>query len=339
MQLILRNGYLKRKEWFTLLLLFASVSISFNIGKWQERNQIASSTPVTETATSPMGVATEGQFSVITYNVAGLPAIISSAVTSRASSIAEIGRRLNDYDIVHVQEDFNYNTELYESGNSHPYRSTPMGPVPFGDGLNTLSKFPISDVERVEWMDCTGADCFTPKGFTRSRIEIAHEVYIDFYNVHANASNHPAAAAARCKNIHQLSSYIKKQSRNNAVIVMGDMNAHYCYKSDNIKNLLSDNGLHDAWVMLNKKGEFPTPIVDLPADDILSLTDTCESIDKILFRNSDQIVLDPSYYQVPKALFSDKAGRPLSDHHPVSLSFSWKLREKGDELFIQKTKR
>jgi endonuclease/exonuclease/phosphatase family metal-dependent hydrolase len=326
MQLVLRNGFQKRKEWSILLLLFASVSISFNIGKWQERSLIAS-TPETSVL-PPLSVATEGEFSVITYNVAGLPEIISSAVTSRESSIAEIGRRLNDYDIVHVQEDFNYNATLYESGNSHPYRSAPMGPVPFGDGLNTLSKFPISEVERVEWNDCTGADCFTPKGFTRSRIQLAHEVYIDFYNVHANAANHPSAAAARCKNIHQLSSYIKTHSKNNAVIVMGDMNAHYCYKSDNIRELLLANDLSDSWVMLKKQGQFPESIVDLPGDDMLSLTDTCESIDKILFRNSEQILLEPAQYQVPKALFSDDQGRPLSDHHPVSLSFSWKWREK-----------
>jgi endonuclease/exonuclease/phosphatase family metal-dependent hydrolase len=322
MQLILRIQS-PTKRWLIPLLLIASVCTSFKIGKPEERSV------QTSTGSTPMqlNVATEGQFSVITYNVAGLPEIISSAVTSRASSIAEIGRRLNSYDIVHVQEDFDYNAALYESGNSHPYRSATMGPIPFGDGLNTLSRFPISEVERVEWNDCTGADCFTPKGFTRSRIQLAHEVYIDFYNVHANASNHPSAAAARCKNILQLSSYIETHSKNNAVIVMGDMNAHYCYKSDNIKDLLLNNGLKDAWVILNKQGQLPMSIVDLPSDDILSITDTCESIDKILFRNSDQILLNPSYYQVPKALFSDEAGRPLSDHNPVSLSFNWKLRK------------
>jgi endonuclease/exonuclease/phosphatase family metal-dependent hydrolase len=323
------------KRWFIPLLLIASVCTSFKIGKRQERS-IKNST-FTPTTPRLLSVATEGQFSVITYNVAGLPEIISSAVTSRASSIAEIGRRLNNFDIVHVQEDFDYNTSLYASGNNHPYRSTTKGPIPFGDGLNTLSKFPISEVERVEWTDCTGADCFTPKGFTRSRIQIAREVYIDFYNVHANASNHPSAAAARCKNIHQLSNYIETHSKDNAVIVMGDMNAHYCYKSDNIKDLLLNNGLKDAWVVLNKQGQLPKSIVDLPSDEILSITDTCESIDKILFRNIGQILLKPSYYQVPKALFSDKAGRPLSDHHPVSLSFTWKLREKALTPELSKT--
>jgi len=35
------------------------------------------------------------EFSATTYNIAGLPAIISSAATERSSSIAEIGLRLN----------------------------------------------------------------------------------------------------------------------------------------------------------------------------------------------------------------------------------------------------
>lgn len=321
MQLILRNR--SQKRWFIPLFLIASVCVSFNIGKWQERRMITRTSAIVLPTT--LRAAAEGKFSVITYNVAGLPQIISSAVTSRASSIAEIGKRLNDYDIVHVQEDFNYNTELY-GGNSHPYRSKSMGPIPFGDGLNTLSKFPISNVERVEWTDCAGADCLTSKGFTRSRVQIAHQVYIDFYNVHANASNYPFAAAARCKNIHQLSRYIKTHSGNNAVVVMGDMNAHYCYKSDNIRDLLRENGLDDAWVILNKKGEFPKPTADPPGSSILSLTDTCESIDKILFRNSEEIQLSPGHYQVPKVFFSDGEGRPLSDHHPVSLLFSWILK-------------
>jgi hypothetical protein len=129
-----------------------------------------------------------GEFSVLTYNVGGLPQIISSAATKRAPSIAEIGIRLNAFDIVNVQEDFNYNKQLYNSGNSHPFRTKTKGGVPFGDGLNTLSRFPVHEVRRIPWNECTEADCLTPKGFTFSRIEIAKNLYIHLYNVHANAS-------------------------------------------------------------------------------------------------------------------------------------------------------
>lgn len=270
--------------------------------------------------------APEGKFSVLTYNIAGLPEFISSAVTSRAESIADIGRRVNRYDIVHVQEDFNYNDQLYNSGNRHAYRSLTMGPVPFGDGLNTLSKYPVSEVKRISWNDCTDADCLTPKGFSYSRIEVAQGVYIDFYNVHANAANHQRAAAARCKNIKQFSDYIRAHSDSNAVIVMGDLNAHYSYYYDNVKELLDDNGLRDAWLVLRRKGKFPGRDKTLPDDNILKLTDTCESIDKVLFRGSRRVRLQPLAYHLERDLFTDEIHRPLSDHCPVSVSFAWFLK-------------
>lgn len=267
----------------------------------------------------------EGSFSVMTYNIAGLPQVICSAITERSSSIAEIGRRLNNYDIVHVQEDFNYNNFLYYGGNEHSYRTKTKGGVPFGDGLNTLSKFPIKEMHRIPWRNCTGADCLTPKGFTYSKIEIAKNTYIDFYNVHANAADDPAAAAARRKNISQLTTYINDHSSDQAVIVMGDLNAHFCYDHDNIRDLLSVNQLKDAWVTLKGNDRLP----DFRAfvkEDILRLNDDCESIDKILYRSNEQVELLPQDYRFEGNTFNNEAGLPLSDHCPVSLVFNWRRK-------------
>ncbi|MFD9637831.1 jacalin-like lectin [Streptomyces violascens] len=61
---------------------------------------------------SPATAADSGTLSVLTYNVAGLPEAISSAPTPREPSTTEIGRRIAPYDIVHVQEDFNYHARL-----------------------------------------------------------------------------------------------------------------------------------------------------------------------------------------------------------------------------------
>ena len=266
-----------------------------------------------------------GEFSVITYNVAGLPGIISSAVTERSSSIAEIGRILNQFDIAHVQEDFNYNKYLYEKGNLHPYRTSTKGKIPFGDGLNTLSKYPVRDVRRIKWKDCTGADCFTPKGFSYSSIEVANNVFIDFYNVHANAYNHHSAAGARRKNMLQLSAYIKKNSLGNAVVLMGDLNAHYSYFYDNVGILNTENNLEDAWLANKSCGKFPVISHQFPDDNILSVTDSCETIDKILFRSSKDLTLRIQDYHLENRLFTSKNGLPLSDHHPVSARFQWNL--------------
>ena len=95
----------------------------------------ASAAPGTATAAAP----TSGAFSVLTYNVAGLPDIISSG--DPATNTRPIGERLGGYDIVHVQEDFNYHADLYAT-DQHPYRTPTSGGVPFGSGLNTLSNFP-----------------------------------------------------------------------------------------------------------------------------------------------------------------------------------------------------
>lgn len=46
-----------------------------------------------------------GTVSVLTYNVAGLPAWLSSG--NPAVNTRPIGQRIGAYDVVHVQEDFN----------------------------------------------------------------------------------------------------------------------------------------------------------------------------------------------------------------------------------------
>lgn len=46
------------------------------------------------------------------------------------------------------------------------------------------------DLQRIKWDTCSDiadADCLTPKGFTAMRIQVDEGVYIDFYNVHADA--------------------------------------------------------------------------------------------------------------------------------------------------------
>src|SRR5689334_18011256 len=76
-----------------------------------------------------------------------------------------IGARLGPYEIVNVQEDFNYHAALY-AADTHPVRTPTSGGVPFGDGLNTLTNYPYVDLERVKWNDCNlnSGDCLTPKG-------------------------------------------------------------------------------------------------------------------------------------------------------------------------------
>src|SRR5205809_993497 len=48
---------------------------------------------------------------------------LSSAPTPRESSTTAIGQRIAPYDIVHVEEDFNYHANLYAGDTNHAYRT------------------------------------------------------------------------------------------------------------------------------------------------------------------------------------------------------------------------
>jgi endonuclease/exonuclease/phosphatase family metal-dependent hydrolase len=263
---------------------------------------------------------TKGTFSVLTYNVAGLPAILSSG--NPASNTRSIGERVNGYDIVHVQEDFNYHADLYAT-DRHPYRTPTSGGVPFGDGLNTMSAFPYSDMVRVRWHSCNGTDCLTPKGFTFNRIRVAEGVAVDFYNAHTNAGSTKADLAARRSNIDQLSAYIAANSAGNAVVVAGDLNVRYTRAGDNIRDLVAANGLTDAWVRQESGGvpaEAGSPALTCDPADV---TNACEVVDKILYRGNRLIRLDLERYNNEHTRFLDPAERPLSDHYPHAAWFSW----------------
>ncbi|XTZ15693.1 endonuclease/exonuclease/phosphatase family protein [Micromonospora echinospora] len=266
--------------------------------------------------------AASGAFSVLTYNVAGLPEPLSGS--NPDVNTRPIGERVNAYDIVHVQEDFNYHSDLYAT-DRHPYRTRTSGPVPFGSGLNTMSNLPYANFQRITWNRCAGTDCLTPKGFTASRIQLAEGVYVDFYNVHANAGSDERDLAARRDNLAQLSAYITANSAGNAVVVMGDLNVRYTRTGDTIRELVAANGLTDAWVQ-QERGGVP-PALGSPAltCDPANVTNACEVVDKILYRSNQTVRLQLSRYHNEHQRFLDPAGDPLSDHYPHAAWFSWSV--------------
>ncbi|MEV7811194.1 jacalin-like lectin [Streptomyces flaveolus] len=264
--------------------------------------------------------AEPGSFSVLTYNVAGLPEGLSSS--HPATNTPLISPRLAGYDIVNVQEDFNYHAALY-AGDDHTHRTATSGGAGIGDGLNTLSRYPFEDFERVKWKDCTGTNCLTPKGFTLARVRLAEGVYVDVYNAHPNADDTEDALAARRANITQLSAFIQANSAGNAVIVMGDTNTRYTRADDNIRTLVADNGLTDAWVRLVRGGTAPAQGADPLLCPASAPPDDCEVVDKVLYRGSNLVSLTATRYQNAWATFLDAAGGNLSDHFPHTVDFSY----------------
>ncbi|BBC32004.1 Endonuclease [Streptomyces graminofaciens] len=282
-------------------------------------------TGLVTTGSTPAAAAASGTFNVLTYNVAGLPEGLSSG--HPATNTPLISPRLGAYDIVNVQEDFNYHAALY-AGDNHAYRTATSGGVPFGDGLNTLSDYAFEDFERVKWNRCTGTNCLTPKGFSLARVRLAEGVFVDLYNVHTNADDSDDALAARRANVEQLSDFVQANSAGNAVIVMGDTNTRYTRSGDNIRTLADENGLTDAWVQLIRGGSAPTQGADALVCPTSAPPNTCEVVDKVLYRGSDLVRLSATRYNNEWAKFLDSASGNLSDHFPHTVDFSWTLNSK-----------
>ncbi|EGZ21318.1 hypothetical protein PHYSODRAFT_490869 [Phytophthora sojae] len=273
-------------------------------------------------------MAAANTFSVMCYNVAGLPALISSGDPNSYS--VDMGKRISDWDIVNVQEDFNYHAKLY-SENKHEYRTPTSGGVPIGSGLNTLSHFAftnVTDLERVTWEDCSNydnADCMTPKGFTLVEVQLADGVTIDIYNLHTDAGVTAADQKARASNLQQLSDFMDENSAGNAVVVMGDTNTRYTRELDTIREFIEGQKLTDGWVESIRNGKPPKKGAEALKCETENITNECEVVDKIMFRGNNYIRLTLDKWNNENEAFMGKNGAPLSDHPPISSTFSWTL--------------
>ncbi|KAF4316377.1 hypothetical protein JM18_008516 [Phytophthora kernoviae] len=273
-------------------------------------------------------MAAANTFSVMCYNVAGLPAIISSGDPSTYS--VDMGKRISDWDIVNVQEDFNYHAALY-SENKHEHRTPTSGGVPFGSGLNTLSHYPftnITDLERTKWNDCSNydnADCMTPKGFTFVEVQLADGVTIDIYNLHTDAGVTDADQKARASNLAQVSDFITANSADNAVIVMGDTNTRYTRELDTIREFIEGQKLTDGWVESVRKGVPPEKGSEALKCETATMSNDCEVVDKIMYRGNNYITLTLDKWNNENAAFMGSDGKALSDHPPIASTYSWTL--------------
>ncbi|ORY11591.1 Endonuclease/exonuclease/phosphatase [Clohesyomyces aquaticus] len=280
---------------------------------------------------SALAAPQSGTFNVVTLNVAGLPAILNGndIPGDKTANTASIGQKFATYgfSLIHVQEDFNYHATLYANDN-HPYRTATSGGVPFGSGLNTLSNFDWIDFERTKWATCSdasGSDCLTPKGFTFMRVKVSEGVWVDAYNLHADAGTEAADNTARAANLRQVSDHITQYSAGNAVLVFGDTNSRYTRADDIPAIFTQQNGMTDAWVQLAKGGVAPAKGADALLCNNPSTTTSCEIVDKVWYRGSPAVNLSATRFQYAGNMFLQADGNVLSDHDPVLVDFSWTL--------------
>ena len=273
----------------------------------------------------------ENTFTVLSLNVAGLPAIISSG--DPAVNTVKISPLLNNFDIISVQEDFAYHDELVSELSGDYYQTEHSGNVPLGDGMNIFSRFGIYNDKRVKWEDSyglieNGADQLTPKGILYTAIEIAPGYFIDVYDIHTDADCDEDSLAARRSNMTQLGEMILEYSQGRAVIVIGDTNSRYTREGDNFETaVLEPCGLTDPWIEFKRNG-------DVPADgDALSdwgnlNSGNHEVVDKIWYRSGASVELEALSYDLLDTMFTDENGEQLSDHFPITATFSYTLNEK-----------
>ncbi len=267
----------------------------------------------------------------VNFNVAGLPFGFLSGENVIANQNAA-GEYLsqNSFDIVAVQEDFGYHKHLVESMGGFRYMTNHTGGIPGGDGLNIFTKnMPVYNETRISWNEACGilsdgSDELTPKGFVYTVIDAGNGIYVDFYNLHADAYGGEGSVAARTSQFKQLAEFIKARSSENdrPVIVTGDFNNHMHSHEDDgalYKTLYLECGLKDAWIEYHNNGDYFNMynwhISGLPA------WGNWDSVERFMYKSGggvDVVVSDFRYVEV-----CDDDGKVISDHSSAECDFTF----------------
>jgi len=256
-----------------------------------------------------------GLVSLLTYNVHGLPSVITMDDTPER--LRQIGPLLAAYDIVGLQEDFddsNHDMLVAKSGHPSVFRFGEILDLRFyGSGLSILSTLPGRAHQMQHYSVCHGrfesaSDCLASKGLQRVRLQLDEGVEIDVYNSHLEAGDAPEDQAARAIQIDELIQAVRTHSEEHALILMGDMNIH----SD------QESGRALMAKLIRE----------------LDLTDACDAvgcasphrIDRVFIRGSSELQLQVDSWQVDTG-FVDANGVPLSDHDAIATHIRW-IRER-----------
>jgi hypothetical protein len=289
------------------------------------------------TGTACSAAPTSGTIRALSYNVAGLPAGISSSQPEVNTPL--ISPKLNAYDLVLVQEDFvdpvppadgfDFHHDDLVSAVDHPYRSAPSTP-PLGqdprrptalvaDGLNVLSRIALGDTVHVMWDGCFGgidtsdhgaADCLSLKGFSLTRLTLGGEATVDVYDLHGEAGETATDQALQVDDYRQLAAFVQRYSAGRAVILGGDTNLHTEQAADRDiwRGLLAATGLADVC-------------------DTVACGADVNVIDKFAVRDGASgtvgVDLTARTHVFEDSVFVRPDGAPLSDHRALSATIDW----------------
>jgi len=307
------------------------------------------------------------QFSIATLNVDGLPQKLLvwklNAEGPGSVGSARIGKYLvrKGYDLVMMQEDFNYHdvlTVMLEDTYRMDEWSGDIGvegrKIDYlhlqnhrfaCDGLMACWKndLMVTPVGRTPWLQNFGKfshanDEMVTKGFRRYDVTLRSGARIVVYNMHMDATldedeaemNGEKDREARVAQWMQLKDEVLQNLDERPVIITGDVNSFY--GRDDVKRIFIDainesgrGTAADVWVELQQRGVYPEFRVDDTAMSVdpaeLSNIRNGESLDKIIYINPVS-----GMTILPVSFNIDIDGyryddRPLGDHYPVAVTF------------------
>lgn len=343
---------------FPLTLIIGSLCILTSCGN--EETDIDDDVIIDVEPTGP-----EEIFSVVTLNVDGLPKNINIMglykVTVNedgpgAKYTPSIGRYLANmnYDFISVQENFNYDSQLYSSLSTNYDRDPWSGGLNtdkmtsdvrfMSDGLNAFWKKGITATlaDSVCWTASYGKfdhawDAIVTKGFRRYDVKLNEGSELVIYNMHMDAGDDQDEAKgldgpdcrARMMQWRQLRDYILSHLDTRPVIIMGDLNSWY--ERDSIKIQFIDEiertgraTVSDVWIELVKSGIYPGIYNGIVTKDRGSIdwSRNGELLDKVLYINpKGGSKLYPMNIFIDHEGYQKDDGTPLGDHSPLAITF------------------
>ena len=311
------------------------------------------------------GYAQEAEtFSITTLNVDGLPQKILVAKVNPdgpgGGGSVRIGRYLQKrgYDMVFMQEDFNYHEELTVPLEDDYQTDAWSGDVGVDgrqidylhlqnhrfecDGLMGVWKngITLTSTSRTPWTANFGKfshalDEMVTKGFRRYELTLTDGLQIVVYNMHMDAGDTADEREgkdsldrdARLKQWNQLREEILTHLDTRPVIVVGDLNSYYC--RDQIKSNFIDEidatgraKVYDAWVELQNGGKYPAPVDGIVCCEANgNILESGEVLDKVLYINpTSGTEIHAVSYKLDTTDYQHD-GKMLGDHYPVSVTF------------------
>lgn len=305
-----------------------------------------------------------GTFNIATLNVDGLPQKILVAKVNPdgpgGGGSVRIGRYLQKkgYDMVFMQEDFNYHEELtvpmeddYQmdswSGNveidGHQIDFLHLQNHRFGcDGLMGAWQKGIvpTSINQTPWKANFGKfshslDEMVTKGFRRYELTLPDGLQIVVYNMHMDAGDidderegkDSLDRDARLMQWAQLRDDILDRLDTRPVIVVGDMNSYYCRDQikSNFIDVIDATGrakVSDAWVELQNGGKYPDPESGIMYCEAAGyILESGEGLEKVLYINpTDGPGIHAISYQLDTLGYLYN-GKMLGDHYPVIVTF------------------